>query len=224
MSSFIGHGLLGGTIGTISYPPGLRAKIYRPVWVGWLVIIALIPDLDYAVPMLQASANAGLRITHSLLVALLFPILTLLGLLALGMRQHQLWQSGLQLTLAGLSHLGMDLLVGVTPLPLLWPVSDRPFRLPFGLLPSAGKISLYNYYFYYNLGIELGVLLPLIGCFDFAIAAVTAAKMGSQRPAVMGVSLLYVLGLRTESLIAPVAQRGGVPITLLGSGRTSHQG
>ncbi|MGB3755930.1 MAG: hypothetical protein WBA07_06095, partial [Rivularia sp. (in: cyanobacteria)] len=35
------------------------------------------------------------------------------------------------------------------------------FRLPFGLLPSAGRIRLTNYFMYRNIFIELGVLIPL---------------------------------------------------------------
>lgn len=66
-----------------------------------------------------------------------------------------------QVILAGLSHLLLDLLVGVTPLPLFWPLSNLTMRLPFGLLPSAGRIQLTNPYFYRNLLIELGILLPL---------------------------------------------------------------
>lgn len=53
------------------------------------------------------------------------------------------------------------ILVGVTALPLLWPITSNVFKLPFGLLPSAGKPSLSNYYFYCNLGIEMGALVPL---------------------------------------------------------------
>ncbi|AFY39016.1 hypothetical protein Lepto7376_2756 [[Leptolyngbya] sp. PCC 7376] len=44
---------------------------------------------------------------------------------------------------------------------IAWPLDKTAFKLPFGLLPSAGKPSLSNYFFYYNLGIEMGVLLPL---------------------------------------------------------------
>ena len=32
---------------------------------------------------------------------------------------------------------------------------------PIGVLPSAGAISLTNFYFFRNLGIEIGVLLPI---------------------------------------------------------------
>jgi inner membrane protein len=44
---------------------------------------------------------------------------------------------------------------------LLYPFSTQTFSLPFGLLPSAGRIQLSNYFFYRNLFIELGVLVPL---------------------------------------------------------------
>ena len=44
----------------------------------------------------------------------------------------------------------------------LYPFSVEAFRLPFGILPSAGKIDVKNYYFWRNLFLELGVLLPLL--------------------------------------------------------------
>ncbi len=66
-----------------------------------------------------------------------------------------------QSILAGLSHLLLDLLTGVLPLALLYPYL-KVFRLPFGLLPSAGKIQLTNYLFYRNILIELGIFAPLL--------------------------------------------------------------
>lgn len=63
--------------------------------------------------------------------------------------------------MAGLSHLILDLSVGVTPLPLLLPLVKISFKLPFGILPSAGRVDLQNYYFYRNLWLEMGVLLPV---------------------------------------------------------------
>ena len=159
----------------------------RVLWGGWLIIVAVIPDLDYVVPWLHPSANDGLRITHSLLFAALLPALTLLGLKFIRVGRKTLKRSGLLLVLAGFSHNGMDLLVGVTALPLLWPASDRLFRLPFGLLPSAGKLSWVNFYFYYNLSIELGVLLPLIACIFIRKSSIAA-----QARWVLIVSLLLV--------------------------------
>ena len=67
----------------------------------------------------------------------------------------------IQLVLAGLSHLGLDLATGVAALPLLFPWHNRLFKLPFGVLPSAGRIQLDNYFLYRNLLIELGVLIPI---------------------------------------------------------------
>jgi membrane-bound metal-dependent hydrolase YbcI (DUF457 family) len=63
--------------------------------------------------------------------------------------------------LAGLSHLVLDFLVGVTPLPLLWPLDSTAFVSPVGILPSAGRIQLSNYYLYRNVLIEVGVLAPV---------------------------------------------------------------
>jgi hypothetical protein len=63
--------------------------------------------------------------------------------------------------LGGLSHLALDFLVGVTPLPLLWPLGSTAFVSPVGILPSAGRIQLSNYYLYRNVLIEVGVLAPI---------------------------------------------------------------
>jgi len=91
------------------------------------------------------------------------PIFTLVLLLGNKVNGKKLWIRSLQLFLAGLSHLVMDLCVGVTPLPLMYPAINIPLKLPFGILPSVGKINLGNYYFYRNLMLEMGVLLPIFG-------------------------------------------------------------
>ena len=80
------------------------------------------------------------------------------------------------LLLASVSHPLLDLLVGAHGLPLLWPFTDRQVALPFGLLPSAGRLALDNYYLWRNLLIELGVLVPLFGLLA-VIARGTAPRM-----------------------------------------------
>ncbi|MFO1253312.1 MAG: metal-dependent hydrolase [Inhella sp.] len=67
----------------------------------------------------------------------------------------------LPLLCALLAHLLLDFLVGVHRNPLLWPFSPELLALDWGLLPSAGRLSLWNVYFWRNLAIELCVLLPL---------------------------------------------------------------
>ena len=47
-------------------------------------------------------------------------------------------------------------------MPLFFPVVNIPLKLTFGILPSAGKIDLTNYYFYRNLKLEMSVLLPIL--------------------------------------------------------------
>ncbi|WP_299407662.1 hypothetical protein [Acaryochloris sp. IP29b_bin.148] len=162
MSSLIGHSLAGLTVGITNQQSRFLATSWaRLLWIFWLVVIEIAPDLDYVVPFLHPSANAGLRITHSLSCALLLPTLTVIGLRGWGCDRKSLFHATAQLAVASLSHMGLDLVVGVTALPILWPISNHVFKLPFGLLPSAGKPSLSNYYFYYNLGIEMGALVPL---------------------------------------------------------------
>ena len=162
MSSLLGHSLAGMTVGlSIKAPIFLNTTRRKILWIGWLVIVAIAVDFDYIVPFFHPSANAGLRITHSIFYTSLLPSMTLIVLKFSDMKRNDILKAACQLYLAGFSHLCLDLLVGVTAIPLVWPLDKSVFKLPFGLLPSAGKPSLSNYFFYYNLGIETGVLLPL---------------------------------------------------------------
>jgi inner membrane protein len=167
MSSFIGHSLAGLTVYLTTTELQVSRQFkwpnrYNLPWTMWLVAIASMPDIDYLIPsLILQHNNRRVRTTHSFLGALIVPACTILILYLLGKRGKTLKLMSLQAVLAGLSHLLLDLLTGVLPLPLLYP-SLEVFRLPFGLLPSAGKIQLTNYLFYRNLSIELGVIVPLV--------------------------------------------------------------
>ncbi len=159
MSSFIGHSLTAVTIYAATRP---KEPLTRrdAGWAVWLIVVANVPDVDYAISILSASHH-GVRLTHSIGGALFLPLLTVIFLLLQGMGGRELGQHTLQLVLAGVSHIFLDGLVGVTFLPLLWPIYLHQYRLSFGLLPSAGRPSLTNPYFYHNLLIEMGVIIPL---------------------------------------------------------------
>jgi inner membrane protein len=165
MSSFVGHSLAGLTVylTTIELQPNRQyTSICNNLpWLIWLVSIASIPDIDYLIPALILQHDRHrIRTTHSFVGVLIVPVCTILVLWLLGKQGKALKLRSWQVVLAGLSHLLLDLLTGVLPLPLLYP-NMGVFRLPFGILPSAGKIQLTNYLFYRNLSIELGVILPL---------------------------------------------------------------
>ena len=159
MSSFIGHSLTAVGIG-IAFNSPRQPLLYRLGWFFWLIIISSFPDLDHYIPWLHQSAHDQTRITHSLAFALILPICTIFILTIMGVRGRQLKLYSLQVILAGLSHIILDLLVGVVGIPLFYPFSRQNIKLPWGILPSAGKIDLSNYYLYRNLLIEMGVLLP----------------------------------------------------------------
>jgi inner membrane protein len=167
MSSFIGHSLAALGINSSSIPSNQRFKKW---WLAWLIFLATIPDIDRFVPFLRytVSSDEKVRITHSIFLSLLLPFCTIGFLFFSGKRVRTLIQCSLQAIFAGLSHLILDLLTGVNLLPLLWPLSRENFKLPFGLLPSAGRPSLFNYFFYRNLFIELGVFFPLV-CIAYLI-------------------------------------------------------
>ncbi len=166
MSSFIGHSFAGLTTYAITQQLQShrlpQSRRLNWIWLIWLLVIASIPDIDYLIRALRIQqADQTLRITHSFLGAMLMPGCTILGLWLLGKGGKSFKLQTLQVVLIGLSHLLLDMLTGVSALPLLYPFSLQNFRLPIGLLPSAGRVQLDNYFFYRNIFIELGVLVPL---------------------------------------------------------------
>ena len=160
MSSFIGHSLAAYTLASAA-PYRQGAASLRLLWVGWMIVLASAPDVDYLIPALNSRAHHGIRITHSIAFSLVLPLCTAVVLYLAGKRGRELKVMGACALLAGLSHLLLDFLVGVTLLPLFWPWSAATFASPAGILPSAGRVQLSNYYFYRNLLIELGTLAPL---------------------------------------------------------------
>jgi len=166
MSSFVGHSLAGLlSYAMIQQAGGDRAQQSHQlswIWLAWLLVVASFPDIDHVIPGLRVpQADQTMRITHSFLGVLLLPGCTMLGLWLRSKRGKTYQLQSSQVVLAGLSHLLLDLLTGAFALPLLYPFSTQMFKLPFGLLPSAGRIQLTNYFLYRNLLIELGVLIPL---------------------------------------------------------------
>ena len=144
MSSFIGHGLAAVTA-KLSVPPNKQpfpTGSKKILWLGWLILIAWGPDIDYIVPALAMGQHQGARITHSIAVSLLLPLITILVLWLLGLRQQKFWVCTGQAIATGLSHPVMDWFVGVLGLPLFWPFNSILIKAPVGLLPSAGKTPL----------------------------------------------------------------------------------
>lgn len=186
MSSFFGHSL--AALGTyfVEKPASFNTRKY---WLVWLIIIAAAPDIDHIVPAFQPISNYQIiRITHSILLSLVLPISTILLLILFGSKGRSLILRSQQVILAGLSHLGLDLLTGVNRLPLLWPFSTENFKLSFGLLPSAGGINLFNYFLYRNLLIELGVLVPLV----FFIYLINNFKINNRQQTIKLIGLLLI--------------------------------
>lgn len=125
-------------------------------------MLASAPDIDYLIPALNSRAHHGIRITHSIAFSLVLPLCTAVTLCLTSRGVRKLKPLVVCAALAGSSHLLLDFLVGVTPLPLLWPFSAAVFSSPAGILPSAGRVQLTNYYFYRNLLIETGILAPTL--------------------------------------------------------------
>jgi len=153
MSSFIGHSIVGLSVSRFSGKKSISRK-----WTAWLVFLAIAPDLIY-IEIWTLGTQTIFKNSHSVGFAMILPILTVLFLKY--REDANILRMSLLAFTASFSHLLLDLLVGVFPKPYLWPFYSENIRLPFGILPSAGKLDLQNYYLYKNLLIELGILLPL---------------------------------------------------------------
>jgi inner membrane protein len=160
MSSFLGHSLLAYSLFSLDRREQ-PSTLWRAAWLAWLVVLASAPDVDYLVPALASPAHQGTRITHSIVLSMALPLFTVGVLYFVKGPKSRLRLLSVCAVLAGLSHLVLDFLVGVTPLPLLWPLNLAAFASPLGILPSAGRIQLSNYYLYRNVLIEVGVLAPV---------------------------------------------------------------
>jgi inner membrane protein len=156
MSSFIGHTL--AAISVYSAGSSMRRQTRSVMWLIWLIILSSSADIDYAIPSLRIS---DMRVTHSIAFCVILPTITAIVLIFMRSDNGNRRTPIMQAYAANLSHLVLDMLVGVTPLPLLWPFTLTRFRLPFGILPSAGYISPSNPLLYRNTLIEIGVLLPI---------------------------------------------------------------
>lgn len=170
MSSIVGHA--GAGVAVYLCSAGVkyrRARLALPM----LVLLAIVPDFDYLAYWIFG-IHAEPRFTHSLVFALLASGLAwrLTGFLR---RSDPGFPGFLACGVAASSHCLLDLLVGVHPVPVLWPLPVAELSAPIGLLPSAGRINLGNYYFWRNLLIECGVLLPVCAL-GIALARGMAAR------------------------------------------------
>lgn len=169
MSSFIGHSITAGAIFLARRKPKEDFSVKGLFWLLCLGLAAIAPDLDYFLPFLQKSNHGGIRVSNSFMFSLIFPSIICVAMLIARVPRDVFRLRATQIMVAGLSHIVLDYLVGVHPLPLFWPFSNATYVSPVGLLPSAGAISLSNFYFYRNLGIELGILIPIysVVCLSF---------------------------------------------------------
>jgi hypothetical protein len=155
MSSFLGHTITGATI----YFHKRQTSGRSWFWLFWLIVLAVFPDIEYGL-LWFFGVTSSIRVTHSVVFCSILPVCTWFYL-----RRYSPQKTDRSRTLqafgAAYSHLLLDVLVGVCPLPLLWPFTNTGFTLPFGILPSAGHLDLANPYLYRNAIIELGILVPL---------------------------------------------------------------
>ncbi len=157
------------------------------------ILLALLPDFDYF-SFWIFKINAEPRFTHSLAFCLAASTLAWVCLPLAGLERRL--TALLPLSLASCSHLALDLLVGVHPLPVFWPLPVPEIQSLVGLLPSAGHLSPGNYYLWRNLAIECGVLFPVLAFF----IAVTRKTLLTTRLPKAGILLLIWIAFLAYSI------------------------
>jgi hypothetical protein len=156
MSSIIGHLLVGAAIGENIATASKRDKIFLCLF---FAALGACPDMDY-LPIWWSGFRMDPRYSHSIGAC------AAIALAALFLKKyvftHLLRHANILLLLAApLSHVSMDFLVGVHKNPVFWPLSNEVYAFNHGILPSAGRLDIGNYYFWRNLAIEMGILVPL---------------------------------------------------------------
>ena len=193
MSSIIGH----AAAGVAAYLASNRFENKRswrllPVF----VFVAICPDFDYfAIWLLNYSANP--RISHSILFAVIMSLMVWRGTRHL-VRRASATAPLIAFLLVALSHPFLDLLVGAHSVPLLWPLPNQNVSVP-GILPSAGRLVISNYYLWRNLLIESVVLLPVFALLVALARKVSIRTIAQRTLFVVPVWLIFLvwsLGLR----------------------------
>ncbi|MDR2208946.1 MAG: metal-dependent hydrolase [Azoarcus sp.] len=193
MSSIIGH----AATGAAAYLACNRLENKRSWWLlPPFVFVATCPDFDYfAIWLLGYSANP--RISHSILFAAAMALMVWWGTRHFA-RRTSATAPFVAFLLVALSHPLLDLLVGAHPLPLFWPLPNPDVSAP-GILPSAGRLAIDNYYLWRNLLIESVVLLPVLA-FLVALARKVPIRIIARRALyVVPIWLIFLawsLGLR----------------------------
>ncbi len=184
MSSFIGHALIGVAMGTAARHSDSRLNIFV---ILFFITLSISPDFDYVAEWLFNIKNTP-RYTHSIgycLVVSLFALAVKRWLFIKTLKNASL----ALLLLTPLSHLVLDFFVGVYKNPILWPLDNSLMTFKYGLLPSAGKISFSNYYFWRNLVIEVSILIPIV---LLVVSSTRTAILSSVTTSLMIATVLFI--------------------------------
>ena len=160
MSSFLAHSIVGITIGSKKNKKSLRQSITLMLF---FIVLASTPDIDYLINYIRG-LGMPMRYTHSIGFVFLVGIFSLVFRNIL-LKKYLHETPVILFFLAPFSHLVLDALVGVHANPYFFPLSSYEFVLPFGILPSSGRINIHNFYFWRNMFIEIAIFLPILVAF-----------------------------------------------------------
>ncbi|MDG9671654.1 metal-dependent hydrolase [Hahella sp. CR1] len=156
MSSIFGHALIGAAIGDNAKAESKSERLFLSFFFMGLVVC---PDLDYLLTWCFG-INIAPRYTHSIGASLA------IACIGLGLKKYVFVRrlrnaNPLLICAASMAHVLMDYCVGVHKNPIFWPLTESVYAFEYGFLPSAGKLDFLNFYFWRNLLIEMGILVPV---------------------------------------------------------------
>jgi len=156
MSSLFGHALIGAAIGENAKTNSKVEKLFLCLFFS---VSSICLDLDY-LPTWFLGIEMEPRLSHS--IGGCFIVAAIGFILSRAAFPESLKSiNPLLIFAAPLSHLLMDFFVGVHLNPVFWPFNESVYAFSHGVLPSAGRLHIDNYYFWRNLVIELGILIPI---------------------------------------------------------------
>ena len=167
---------------TVPRRRALRAWAFLALCVGFSVL----PDLDFIVPMavgrLDWAHGVHRSFTHTVFFALAVALIWFIGARLVRPRSSAARFSVAAVVLVCLlAHLALDVMNEDTTAPygisMFWPVSDRSFYAPIGLLPRVEKLTYADIVSWHN----VKVALTEIGLFGALILVVVGVRLGIAR-------------------------------------------
>jgi inner membrane protein len=181
MPSPVGHGLMGVAIYSATVPR--RRALHAWGFLGLCVGFSLLPDLDFVAPMAVGRFDWAQEMhrsfTHTVFFALAAGLVWLAAARLIRPRSAAArWSTAAVIVACLLAHLALDVMNVDTKAPfgvsMFWPVWDKWFYAPIGLLPSVAKRTYGDIISWHNVTVAL-TELAVFGALILVVVGVRLA-------------------------------------------------